>query len=275
MGQQRECIVVNMRSAIVLIIVFVLTGIRNSETASGGNQMDLTDVKSDQRKDNSNAGNNNNNDNEVFVPALANMASKSSSAIDSSNNNNNNNNSNSTTNMLCPQDKETQCERLQFPCIRCTYNFNCLYGRDVNITCEAVSNVQCQGERSFQRQMNCRYCYQTEKWQQNCEQHANCNSAADKYYRTNCTVHQDVLCLGSRSFTRNLRCNWTQGYRWITALLISLTLGGFGADRFYLGHWQEGIGKLFSFGGLGVWTIIDVLLISMHYLGPADGSLYI
>lgn len=46
-------------------------------------------------------------------------------------------------------------------------------------------------------------------------------------------------------------------------------------SRFYLGHWQEGIGKLFSFGGLGVWTIIDVLLISLHYLGPADGSLYI
>lgn len=45
--------------------------------------------------------------------------------------------------------------------------------------------------------------------------------------------------------------------------------------RFYLGHWQEGIGKLFSFGGLGVWTLIDVILISLHYLGPADGSLYI
>jgi hypothetical protein len=46
-------------------------------------------------------------------------------------------------------------------------------------------------------------------------------------------------------------------------------------SRFYLGHWQEGIGKLFSFGGLGVWTLIDVILISLHYLGPADGSLYI
>ncbi|KAH8414908.1 hypothetical protein KR215_009515 [Drosophila sulfurigaster] len=276
MRQQRQCIVVNMRSAIALIIIFVLTGIRNSETASGGNQMDLTDAKTDQRKDNSNAGNNNNNnnnnnENEVFVPALANMASKSSGDGNSSSNNI----SNSTTNMLCPLDKETPCDQLQFPCIRCSYNFNCLYGRDVNISCEAVSNVQCQGERAFHRQMNCRYCYQTEMWQQHCEQHANCNSAAEKYYRTNCTVHQDVLCLGNRSFTRNLRCNWTQGYRWSTALLISLTLGGFGADRFYLGHWQEGIGKLFSFGGLGVWTIIDVLLISMHYLGPADGSLYI
>lgn len=274
--QQRQCIVVNMRSAIALIIIFILTGIKNSETASGGNQMDLTDAKSDQRKDNSNAGssnnnnNNNNNENEVFVPTLVNMASKSSSSVSD-----NNNNANSTTNMLCPLDKETPCERLQIPCIRCTYNFNCHYGRDMNITCEALSNVQCQGERTFQRQMNCRYCYQTELWQQNCEQHANCNSASDKFYRTNCTVHQDVLCLGNRSFTRNLRCNWTQGYKWSTALLISLTLGGFGADRFYLGHWQEGIGKLFSFGGLGVWTIIDVLLISMHYLGPADGSLYI
>ncbi|KAH8387835.1 hypothetical protein KR093_009767 [Drosophila rubida] len=276
MRQQRQCIVVNMRSAIALIIIFVLTGIRNSETASGGNQMDLTDAKTDQRKDNSNAGsnnnnhnnnNNNNNENEVFVPALANMVTKSDG--------NNNSSNNSTTNMLCPLDKETRCDQLQFPCIRCSYNFNCLYGRDVNISCEAVSNVQCQGERSFHRQMNCRYCYQTELWQQHCEQHANCNSAAEKYYRTNCTVHHDVLCLGNRSFTRNMRCNWTQGYRWSTALLISLTLGGFGADRFYLGHWQEGIGKLFSFGGLGVWTIIDVLLISMHYLGPADGSLYI
>lgn len=95
---------------------------------------------------------------------------------------------------------------------------------------------------------------------------------------------------------KNLRCNWTGGYKWSTALILSITLGGFGADRyliklklyfylfanakifyfrFYLGHWQEGIGKLFSFGGLGVWTLIDVMLISMRYLGPADGSLYI
>lgn len=55
----------------------------------------------------------------------------------------------------------------------------------------------------------------------------------------------------------------------------SITLGGFGADRFYLGQWREGLGKLFSFGGLGIWTLIDVLLIGVGYVGPADGSLYI
>ena len=55
----------------------------------------------------------------------------------------------------------------------------------------------------------------------------------------------------------------------------SITLGGFGADRFYLGHWRAGIGKLFSFGGLGVWTIVDVILVASGYVGPADNSLYI
>ncbi len=55
----------------------------------------------------------------------------------------------------------------------------------------------------------------------------------------------------------------------------SITLGGFGADRFYLGHWQEGIGKLFSFGGLGVWTLVDVVMVAIRYVGPSDGSLFI
>lgn len=58
-------------------------------------------------------------------------------------------------------------------------------------------------------------------------------------------------------------------------LCFSMTVGGFGVDRFYLGLWQTGLGKLFSFGGLGVWTILDVILVATGYLTPADGSAFI
>jgi TM2 domain-containing membrane protein YozV len=49
-------------------------------------------------------------------------------------------------------------------------------------------------------------------------------------------------------------------------MFLSLTLGGFGADRFYLGQIKEGFGKLFSFGGLGLWTLIDIILIYVGYV---------
>ncbi|XP_023727056.1 TM2 domain-containing protein almondex isoform X1 [Cryptotermes secundus] len=176
-------------------------------------------------------------------------------------------------NSNCPSDIE--CFKLGDPCIKCSFNESCVYGSSVNATCHAVGN--CTGEKTFARSLLCRYCYQTENWEHVCAYNAKCKSISSPraYYRTNCTVKSEVLCLGRRTFLKNVPCNWTGGYKWSTALVLSITLGGFGADRFYLGHWQEGIGKLFSFGGLGVWTLIDVILISLHYLGPADGSLYI
>lgn len=80
-------------------------------------------------------------------------------------------------------------------------------------------------------------------------QKVGCSSInVNEKHRTNCTVHQDVICLGSRQFSKRIKCNWTRGSKYFTALILSITLGGFGVDRFYLGHWQEGIGKLFSFG---------------------------
>ncbi|XP_069691940.1 TM2 domain-containing protein almondex [Periplaneta americana] len=175
----------------------------------------------------------------------------------------------------CPSDIE--CYKLGGQCIRCLFNESCIYGSPINVTCDPPPTVNCTGERTFIRTALCRYCYQTEPWEHSCEYSAKCLSITSprSYYSTNCTVKSDVLCLGRRTFRKNVPCNWTGGYKWSTALVLSITLGGFGADRFYLGHWQEGIGKLFSFGGLGVWTLIDVILISLHYLGPADGSLYI
>ena len=46
-----------------------------------------------------------------------------------------------------------------------------------------------------------------------------------------------------------------------TALLLSIFLGAFGADRFYIGDTGKGIGKLLTLGGIGVWGLVDWFLI--------------
>jgi len=166
------------------------------------------------------------------------------------------------------------CRRLPAACLSCQFNRSCVYGATVAVLCRPATDVSCTGTALFNRTMRCAFCYQTPTWQHDCSL---CNqmSRGRKYYRANCTVHADVLCMGRREFHKSLFCKWTKGDRWSTALALSVILGGFGVDRFYLGHWPEGIGKFFSFGGLGVWTLIDVVLIAIGYLSPADGSLYI
>lgn len=43
--------------------------------------------------------------------------------------------------------------------------------------------------------------------------------------------------------------------------LLSLLLGVLGADRFYLGKIGTGIVKLLTLGGLGIWALIDLILV--------------
>lgn len=58
---------------------------------------------------------------------------------------------------------------------------------------------------------------------------------------------------------------------WLAALLLSVFLGGLGVDRFYLGHIGLGIAKLVTFGGCGIWWLIDVILIATGSVKDAQG----
>ena len=60
----------------------------------------------------------------------------------------------------------------------------------------------------------------------------------------------------------------------LVAILLSIFAGGLGVDRMYLGYTGLGILKLFTLGGLGIWAIIDLILIVTKNLQPADGSGY-
>ncbi len=58
---------------------------------------------------------------------------------------------------------------------------------------------------------------------------------------------------------------------YLAAFFISFMWGSFGIDRMYMGYWATGILKLLTFGGFGLWTIVDFALIYMGALKDKQG----
>ncbi|WP_245843576.1 TM2 domain-containing protein [Niastella vici] len=58
----------------------------------------------------------------------------------------------------------------------------------------------------------------------------------------------------------------------VIALILVLLVGGLGIHRFYLGYTWQGIVQLLTFGGCGIWAIIDLIRIITGDLKPKDGE---
>lgn len=89
----------------------------------------------------------------------------------------------------------------------------------------------------------------------------------------NCTVLQGIECWGKRSFMKEgFPCIKYSGHYFVTTLLYSVLLGFLGMDRFCLGHTGTAVGKLLTLGGVGIWWIVDIVLLVTGSLVPEDGS---
>jgi len=106
----------------------------------------------------------------------------------------------------------------------------------------------------------------------------NCNP--NKTVKVPCHVATGIQCHGvliegnTTGFFREVPCRYVKDKSFKTALLLSIFLGVFGIDRFYLGYPAIGLFKFCTLGFFMIFQFIDIVLIATQVLKPADGSDY-
>jgi TM2 domain-containing membrane protein YozV len=58
----------------------------------------------------------------------------------------------------------------------------------------------------------------------------------------------------------------------VTTLLLCLFLGSIGVHRFYAGKVGTGILQIITLGGLGIWTLIDLIMIILCKFQDKEGN---
>jgi TM2 domain-containing membrane protein YozV len=68
------------------------------------------------------------------------------------------------------------------------------------------------------------------------------------------------------------KADGTAGKSQLVALILAILVGGLGIHRFYLGYIGIGIIQLLTLGGLGIWALIDLIMIATGDLKPKNGE---
>lgn len=97
-----------------------------------------------------------------------------------------------------------------------------------------------------------------------------------EFASTKCTALSGIECHGNRTFIKDgFPCIKYTNHYFLTTLLFSILLGLAGIDRFCLGHSGYAVGKMLTLGGVGIWWIIDIILLISGQMMPEDGSNWI
>ena len=71
---------------------------------------------------------------------------------------------------------------------------------------------------------------------------------------------------------RNESSGLTTDNTWLVTLLLCLFVGFLGIHRFYVGKSGTGFLQIITFGGFGIWVLIDLIMIVMGKFTDKEGN---
>lgn len=93
--------------------------------------------------------------------------------------------------------------------------------------------------------------------------------AAETYKGTSLTMREKLMLrVFKAKVVSKTKPYAAEGKSQLVALLLCLFVGGIGIHRFYLGYTWQGIVQILTLGGLGIWTLIDLIRIITGDLKP-------
>lgn len=64
----------------------------------------------------------------------------------------------------------------------------------------------------------------------------------------------------------------TVNKQWLITIILCVLVGEIGVHRFYNGKITSGIFELLTFGGFGIWYLIDIITIVLEKFTDKDGN---